>query len=122
MKTKLLFFIILFGFLSLPALAEPSKVTNITYQESLVQPGEEYKAVLTLDAPAGPGGSNVILLPTHRLEMPDQVKVPEGETEVEFTFEVYKAQTNFRNFSRETTFTTVFKGKQKEWTGPKVDV
>lgn len=122
MKFKLLFIPLLLGILSTFAYAEPSKVVNITFDDTLVKPGQDYTAVIVLDAPAGPGGSNVILLPTHRLEMPEQVKVPQDESQVEFTYEVYKAQTNFRNFSRQTTFTTVFKGKQKEWDGPKVDI
>lgn len=111
--------ILLCLFLVLPALAGPTEVLELLAPKE-VKRGAKYTATVRLDKPAEAGGSKVILLPTHRLQVPDTVMVAEGETEAQFSFKVYKDQIRDWHFDRGTVFTTLFKGEMTEWAGPHV--
>lgn len=116
---KLLPALFLFLTVLAPAGADPSKVVQLRYPET-IKAGGEYEAVVVLDAPAPEGGSKVILFPSHRIKYPDTVIVPEGQTEASFTFEVFKAQIRDWHFDRDIAISTLFKGTIKEWPGPEV--
>ena len=77
-----------------PLSADPTKVVDLKFPPK-IEAGKQYSASVVLDAPAPAGGSKVILLPTHRIEYQDTLIVPEGKTEAEFTFDVFKAQIAF---------------------------
>ena len=57
----------------------------------------------------------------HRIEYQDTLIVPEGKTEAEFTFDVFKAQIRDWHFEKGVTVTTMFKGNTKDWAGPNVE-
>ena len=103
-----------------PISADPSKVVEVKYPPK-IEAGKQYSATVVLDAPAPEGGSKVILLPTHRIEYQDTLIVPEGKTEAEFTFDVFKDQIRDWHFEKGVTITTMFKGNTKDWPGPKVE-
>ena len=112
--------ILLFLLLISPLSAEPTKVVDMKFPPK-IEAGKQYSASVVLDAPAPAGGSKVILLPTHRIEYQDTLIVPEGKTEAEFTFDVFKNQIRDWHFEKGITVTTMFKGNTKDWAGPKVE-
>ena len=111
---------ILFLLLISPLSADPTKVVDLKFPPK-IEAGQQYSASVVLDAPAPAGGSKVILLPTHRIEYQDTLIVPEGKTEAEFTFDVFKDQIRDWHFEKGITVTTMFKGNTKDWAGPKVE-
>lgn len=112
--------ILLFLLLISPLSADPTKVVDMKFPPK-IEAGKQYSASVVLDAPAPAGGSKVILLPTHRIEYQDTLIVPEGKTEAEFTFDVFKNQIRDWHFEKGITVTTMFKGNTKDWAGPKVE-
>ena len=119
-KLQSLVCILLFLLTVAPLSADPTKVVDLKFPPK-IEAGKQYSASVVLDAPAPAGGSKVILLPTHRIEYQDTLIVPEGKTEAEFTFDVFKDQIRDWHFERGVTVTTMFKGNTKDWAGPKVE-
>lgn len=94
------------------------KVLNLELPET-VEGGKRYQAKVRLSAPSPQGGAKVILLPAHRLELPDAVVIPEGESEFSFTFLALKGPSRRPMYSGDLTVSTVFKGKVVKWDGPR---
>lgn len=104
--------------LSLPTMAQKLDVVGLELPGS-VQGGNNYEGTIWLSAPAPEGGAKVILLPAHRLVLPDQVVVPEGESIGTFTFTALKGPSRGKLSGGDLTVSTVFNGEIVEWDGPK---
>jgi hypothetical protein len=114
---KFVFFSLLLCCLSASASAE--RVVNVVMPETAVV-GGEYKGSIEISEPAPPGGTKIIIFPAHRLELPDTVIVPEGESVAEFEFEPFSTAVEELLHTQDTTVSTLYNGKIQEWPGPRV--
>ena len=107
--------------LSLSASAEPLKVTALQWTRLQGQDGDKLSGHITLSAPAPAGGTNLILEPAFKLEMPMTVLVPAGETSVDIPVKITDFRIFRRNSAAKTSVTIVLEGKEYDFPGPVVD-
>jgi hypothetical protein len=99
--------------------ASAERIVNVIFPQNAVV-GEDTLATIEVSKPAPEGGTKIIIFPAHRLELPDTVIVPEGESTVDFEFTPFRTHIEELLRTQNTTVSTLFKGKIQEWPGPRV--
>ncbi len=107
--------------LSLAAAADPLKVVSLQWNQPQGKDGDKLSGQVTLNAPAPAGGVNLVLEPTFNLELPITVKVPAGQTGVQFPLKIVDDRFFHRDREARTTLTIVLEGQEYEFPGPVID-
>ena len=107
--------------LSLAAAADPLQVTGLKWTRLQAKEGDKLTATVTLSAPAPAGGVTLVIEPAFRLDIPMTVKVPAGESGVDFQAKIIDNRIFNRDTADKTTVTIVLDGKEYDFPGPVVD-